>query len=199
MDRTTVFGRIVFAVAMIAFGMEQIVTSDFIQALIRVPSWVPGRTGLAIVSGAVLVLAGLVVLFGKRARPAAFALGIIWLISFLLLAARVSPTNLVNGDWLTCLFEDMAFCGIALILIASLGEQHRDFPGATTKETRMARLGSVLYGVSLPVFGVLHFIYIGYVSSVIPGWIPGHTFWGYFTGIAHIAAGAGIVSRIKAH
>jgi hypothetical protein len=35
--------------------------------------------------------------------------------------------------------------------------------------------------------------YRDYVASVIPAWIPAHMFWAYATGVAHLAAGAGIV------
>src|SRR5262249_15516583 len=54
------------------------------------------------------------------------------------------------------------------------------------------------FAAALPVFGTLHFVYIGYVVSVLPAWLPFPTFWGYFTGLAHAAAGLGILSGIKA-
>jgi uncharacterized membrane protein YphA (DoxX/SURF4 family) len=198
MDRTTVFGRIVFAVAMMAFGVEELVIADFDPALMPVPSWVPAHAVLVYASGILLILTGLLIVFSKSAQPAAIVLGSIWLISLLLLDLPVLLSNLSSGVWWTRFFEVLAFCGIILVLIAALGEKHKDLPGATTKETRIAQVGAILYGISLPVFGVLHFIYIDYVASVIPNWIPGHTFWGYFTAIAFFAASAGIISGVKA-
>lgn len=35
-------------------------------------------------------------------------------------------------------------------------------------------VGRISFGVALPAFGVLHFVYRDQVARVIPGWIPGH-------------------------
>ena len=48
------------------------------------------------------------------------------------------------------------------------------------------------------VFGADHFLYMPFVSSLVPAWIPGHIFWTYFAGAALIAAGAGMIFRVKA-
>ena len=47
-------------------------------------------------------------------------------------------------------------------------------------------------GLSLVVFGVDHFLALGFIAAPIPGWIPRHAFWVAFFGIALIAAGLGI-------
>ena len=59
-------------------------------------------------------------------------------------------------------------------------------------------LGRLAYGAALPAFAVLHVIYRDYVASVIPGWIPGHMFWAYATGAAHLAAGIALVTDMRA-
>src|SRR5262249_15947042 len=159
---------ILFAVAMMAFGVEELVIADFDPALMPVPSWLPAHTPLAYASGILLILTGLFIVFSKSSQPAAIALGILWLISLLLLDLPVLFSNLSRGVWWTRSFEVVAFCGIILVLIAALGEKRKDLPGATTKETTMGNVGAILFGISLPVFDVLHFIYIGYVASVIP-------------------------------
>ena len=64
---------------------------------------------------------------------------------------------------------------------------------------RLAAIGRYGFGVSLPVFGALHFIYHDYVASVIPAWVPGSpVFWTYFTGCAHIAVGIAILAGVQA-
>jgi uncharacterized membrane protein len=40
--------------------------------------------------------------------------------------------------------------------------------------------------------GVLHFIYVNFVTGLVPSWIPGPVFWTYFSGVALFAAGLGI-------
>ncbi|MEO7735506.1 MAG: DoxX family membrane protein, partial [Kofleriaceae bacterium] len=51
---------------------------------------------------------------------------------------------------------------------------------------------------ALPVFGLLHVIYVDYVASVIPGWLPGHVFWAYATGAAHAAGGLALATGVRA-
>ena len=48
--------------------------------------------------------------------------------------------------------------------------------------------------VSMLGFGALHFVYIPYVAFVIPNWIPAHVAFAYATGVAHVAAGIGILT-----
>ena len=54
-------------------------------------------------------------------------------------------------------------------------------------------LGRILFGIPMVVFGIQHFIYVDFVITLIPPWIPGRAFWTYFTGVALIAAGTAIV------
>jgi putative oxidoreductase len=43
------------------------------------------------------------------------------------------------------------------------------------------------------VYGIQHFMYSNFVARMIPGWVPFHHFWVYFTGSGLIAAAASIV------
>ena len=54
------------------------------------------------------------------------------------------------------------------------------------------------FGVSLLAFGSFHFVYHGYIESVVPAWIPAHAFWTYGIGCALLAAGLAILTGIKA-
>jgi uncharacterized membrane protein len=57
----------------------------------------------------------------------------------------------------------------------------------------VTRVGRVLFGIPMIVFGIQHFIYSTFVTSLIPPWIPARTFWTYFCGVALIAAGTSLV------
>jgi uncharacterized membrane protein len=59
-------------------------------------------------------------------------------------------------------------------------------------------LGRILVAVSLVVFGVQHFIYGGFVATLVPAFMPGRLFWAYFVGVAFVAAAAGIFVQILA-
>lgn len=59
-------------------------------------------------------------------------------------------------------------------------------------------LGRILVAVSLVVFGVQHFIYGGFVATLVPAFMPGRLFWAYFVGVAFVAAAIGILTRMLA-
>src|SRR2546425_9204122 len=59
-------------------------------------------------------------------------------------------------------------------------------------------LGRIFVAISLVVFGVQHFIYGGFVATLVPAWIPGRLFWAYFVGVAFFAAASSIATRKSA-
>ena len=59
-------------------------------------------------------------------------------------------------------------------------------------------LGRLGFAISLPAFGVAHFIYDEFTAAMVPAWIPARMFWAYFTGAAHIAAGLSVITNIAA-
>jgi uncharacterized membrane protein len=46
-------------------------------------------------------------------------------------------------------------------------------------------------------FGIDHFIYVEFVSGLVPKWIPFPIFWTYFTGIALLGAGISVLVNFK--
>jgi uncharacterized membrane protein len=69
-----------------------------------------------------------------------------------------------------------------------------DHPTMKKSET----LGRILVAVSLIVFGVQHFIYGGFVATLVPAFMPGRLFWAYFVGVAFLAAAVGILYKLMA-
>jgi uncharacterized membrane protein YphA (DoxX/SURF4 family) len=59
-------------------------------------------------------------------------------------------------------------------------------------------LGRIFVAVSLVVFGVQHFMYGGFVATLVPAFMPGRLFWAYFVGVAFFAAAAGILYKLLA-
>jgi hypothetical protein len=59
----------------------------------------------------------------------------------------------------------------------------------------LLKSGSYLFAASSIAFGIDHFLYLRFVARLVPGWIPWHLFWAFFTGIAFIAAGLSIGTK----
>jgi uncharacterized membrane protein len=54
----------------------------------------------------------------------------------------------------------------------------------------------MVFGVCCVFYGVSHFVYASYTASMVPVWLPARLGFAYLTGLAHIAAGTGIILGI---
>src|SRR5258706_2783786 len=61
---------------------------------------------------------------------------------------------------------------------------------------RSQTLGRIFVAVSLVVFGVQHFMYGGFVATMVPAFMPGRLFWAYFVGVAFVAAAVGVFGEM---
>jgi len=64
---------------------------------------------------------------------------------------------------------------------------------------RLTRLGQLAFGLCALIFGGAHFFYMNLTAPLVPKWLPpGQEFWGYATGVCHIAAGVAILTGVQA-
>lgn len=198
MSKSIQLGRLFFAVAMLAFGIQQFIIADFVPGLVPLPAWFPVRWLWAYLIGLALIAAGASILVNQQARRMAALLGLLWLLWVVLLhVPRLIADPRAGGAWTTA-FETLAIGGAALVLAAMLPCDRPARRDLSRSLTKALPVGRYLFGLSLPVFGILHFVYVDYVAAVTPAWIPGHVFWAYLTGVAHIAAGLSIVVNVMA-
>ena len=186
-----VLGRSVFAIAMIGFGILSLIYRDFVHNLqpvdLLVPASTPGYVPVAILSGVFLIAAGTLIILQIRAAAAATALAIFfatWIVFLQLPTAFLYP-RLLRSPWWVRTFEVLAMSGTALIIGGLASRSGRE---------RWVARGRILFGLSLPVFGVLHLIYGPRTASLIPAFYPFPLFLAYFTGAAKITAGLAIAS-----
>jgi uncharacterized membrane protein YphA (DoxX/SURF4 family) len=114
------FGRMLFAISMIVFGVQHFMYAPFIASLI--PSWIPGHLFWAYFTGSALIVAGLSVATGIFAALAAALLGIMFFLWVLVLHAPRVVAQPRNGDEWTSAFVALAFAGGSCILAAALSK-----------------------------------------------------------------------------
>jgi uncharacterized membrane protein len=196
-------GRVFYAIALIGIGVQHFIFADFIPVMVPVwPAWIPGRPFWAYVAGAALIAAGAAIIFDIHARTVAALAGTAILV---LVAIEHVPVQLSGspghlGVW-TNAFKALTMGGGAWVVALSLG-----IAGAPSKRTSgitrhletLMPFGSFFLAITMIVFGIDHFLYIAFVASLVPSWIPGAFFWTYFAGVALIAAGLAMIVGIQA-
>jgi uncharacterized membrane protein len=196
-DRLISVGRVFFAVGLIAWGIQHIVAGNFVTRVVPTwPGWMPARTFCAYLIGVALIVAGAAIIFLIKARSAAFAFGVLAFLSFLFLhLPLVAKDVLLGGSW-TSAGKALVMCGGSLCIAVSLAQRESLASGLLS--SARVRQGLVVWGrVCLGGFmilcGIQHFLYVPFVATLVPAWIPGAVFWTYFAGVALIAGGVGII------
>ncbi|HKX29810.1 MAG TPA: hypothetical protein VJ302_19120 [Blastocatellia bacterium] len=200
MKELTTFGRSGFALAIMVFGVQHFSYRDFVTRVVPwMPGWLPGHSVLAVLCGALLIALGALILSGRAARPAALLLGLGLLASFALLHLPWAIVNPDQGGLWTNAGKALALAGGALLTAGSLPRTPPATAGRLENLLRpledLIPRARHLLSLFLILCGVQHFIYVDFVMSLVPGWIPGPRFWTCFTGVALIAGGLGISFR----
>ena len=176
------------AVSLAALGVLSLASGDFAFQWQPVPPEVPARATLAMIVGALEVLAG-ALFFIDRLRAVGAWLAAALLVGWTALhvpAIVQRPASI--GDWLG-IAETAAMASAALMWAA--GESGGVHVRAIRRGTMVA------FGLSAIIFGASHFAYADFTASMIPAWLPQRLALAYFTGAAHALAGLAIASGIQ--
>ncbi|MBB5396101.1 hypothetical protein [Mucilaginibacter sp. AK015] len=194
MQNSNKIWRILFAVAIIAIAIQQVVFSVYMPVIVPWPKdLVTSHVAVWIGSTILATLGGLIIVDNK-ARPAALYLGLIFLTLLIIFHIpnqfRTTPAFL--GSWANAL-KIFALSGCALIVAASAPKSGAYVTGFEA----IVPAGRFFLAITMFVFGIEHFVYIDFVPGLVPQWAALPVFWTYFTGVALIAAGLGIMLNIK--
>jgi uncharacterized membrane protein YphA (DoxX/SURF4 family) len=197
MEKLLQIGRLCVAISIAFFGAQYLLYGRLEGGLPIVPPWTPGPPATAAVLGAALILSAFSIATLWKARYAAIFLGTLLLLSFLFLHLLHFSSILHNGTDRTRAFEGLTLSAIAFVLAGVLPLKFGFFARRNILKD-FVTLGRLLFAGSMIVFGVQHFMYAAFIATLIPGWIPLHLFWVYFTGIGFIVAGLSVATGILA-
>lgn len=195
--RTASVSHAAFAATMIALGILGLIKRDFVALWQPVPKSVPGRELLIYLCAFIPLMAGMGLLWYRAAAAAARVLltyFLLWLLLLRVPCIFISPT--VDTWWATCQIAVMTAATWVLYVWFATGWDRQYISFATGDNG--VRIARMLYGLALIPFGLAHFIYLKVTADLVPGWLPAHVAWAYFTGYTFIAGGVAILIGVCA-
>jgi uncharacterized membrane protein len=176
------------AVGLTGLGALSIVSHDFAEVWQPVPKSFPAYATSAIISGLILVAAG-VMLAMRRTRAwgsalAAAFLGL-WVLGLHLPNAIAKP--LVVGSW-QAVCEPLAMTAGAFIAWRQTQTRGPD---------RASHAAMLVMGVCFMVFGASHFVYAQFTTQMVPAFLPFRSGLTYLTGAIHVGTGLCLLAGIR--
>lgn len=188
-------GRILFALPIVVFGIQYVVTGRYAGGLPPVAPWAPGGAAGAYLIGTFLVLIGVSIALGFTTRIAATLLGIVFLFCVIVLHATHGHDILHDGSERTRFLEPLALSGAAFVLAGLAGGKTRAVAWERLTDG-LATVGLYLFSLPMIIFGYQHYEFRTFLVGLLPGWMPGHLFLILLTGAAMAAAGLAMTFHI---
>lgn len=187
------FGWRVYGLGIVALSIVGFVWGDFISGQ-PVPKWLPDRAALAYAVATFMLVAGLAVQWQRTVAWAALALAVYYVfIVTLLMNGRVILANYWIFGAYDGAAEPVAIAAGAVIVAAATANID------AARAALLTRVARIAFGVCAIVFGLAHFFYMNYTAPLVPKWLPpSQEFWGYATGVFHIAGGLAILIGVQA-
>jgi len=189
----TALGWRVYGLGVMALALVGLAWGDFDPGQ-SVPKSFPDRAVLAYAAAAFMLIAGAALEWRRTAAWAAAALTAYYaLVVVLAMNLPVVLAHYAEFGAYSDVAEQVALAAGGLIVFAA-NARIDAAPAA-----RFTRLGQLAFGVCALLFGGAHFVYMNLTAPLVPKWLPpGQEFWGYATGVAHIAAGLAILTGVQA-
>ena len=159
------FGRNVFGVAALAFGLITLAWHDNNEG--------PQLRYLVYAAAVVLIFGGAAIQFRRTAKAGAAVLGAAFLVFVLQCVPGIFAAPRIYNSWGN-FFEQFSLLSGAVLVYACLSS-------AWTPET-LNRTGRILLGICAASFALEQAFYLGATASVVPKWIPlTQMFWAITT------------------
>jgi uncharacterized membrane protein len=190
-------GRVLIALGIGALGLLSLFAGDFAFQWQSVPDWVPARGALARLTGLILATLSLLMIVPRTARRAVGAMTVVfWIWVLLFQLPRVARGEI--AAWIGC-FEFTAMAGACWALLGMIQTRSADSGSSSWFVGKNAIvIGTFCFAISLPPFGLSHFMYAEPAAALLPPWMPAKLFFTYLTGAGHIAAGLSLLTGVLA-
>ncbi len=187
------WGARVYGLGIMAMAVVCLAWGDFDPGQ-PVPKAFPARTLLAYAAAVFMLAAGAAIVWRRTAAWGAAALTVYFTLIVVIVmdGPGVVAHYAVFGSYSNTAAQ-LAIAAAALVVTAASAGID------AALAARLARLGQIVFGVCAILFGGAHFFYMNLTAPLVPAWLPpNQVFWGYATGVAHIAAGIAILSGVQA-
>lgn len=191
-------GHAVFAATMAAIGILGLVKADFPGIWQPVPKDWPAREMLGLLCSVVALACGSGLFWRRTAAVAArtlLAYLVLWLLLMKMPKLFLAPAS--QDSW-SGLGETAVLVAAAWVLYVWFAADWDRRSLAFATGDRALRIARVLYGLALMPFGIAHFTYLKETTSLVPGWLPLHLGFAYFTGCAFLVAGVAVLVGVQA-
>lgn len=185
------WGWRVWGLGIIAIGAVTLAFGDFDTP---VPKTFPDRMVLAYAAALFLIVAGTAVEWPRiTAKAAAIVAAYYTLVVALVMDGHMILKYPTNYGAYSGIAEPVAIAMGGLIVAVSFAQMD------DARAARLIRIGQIVFGVCAIFFGIAHFVYMNMTAPLVPKWLPpNQVFWGYATGVFHIAAGVAIIANTRA-
>jgi uncharacterized membrane protein YphA (DoxX/SURF4 family) len=202
-------GRAFYGAGVTVFGIQQLIIKDFRPEILPpFPAWAHQNVLLPILTGIILIVVGLVITGLFQTKKINTKKVCLYLGSYFLLLIIIchlpytlifSPNKLSHlGVWAQAL-KELAFCGGAFVMAGSFAQNIVRTRKPNVFELVLEKfipLGRVFFSTTMILYGCSHFVYIDYVSLMVPKWFGMPVFWTYFGGIALMGSGIAIILKV---
>jgi uncharacterized membrane protein len=90
-----------------------------------------------------------------------------------------------------------AYVAAAVLLVIGLVKIIKDELPQAHGLDKVMPIGRLCFAIPMAVFGTEHFTITPDIATMVPSWIPAHTFWVYLVGVGLIAAALSITVKVQ--